>query len=128
MSLNKNKKTNYNLVVYLCIGIFITSILNMFLFTLLNFMFYKSNFYNNNNQSNTQVVNIDNTPKYDKIDINNCSYESLDNLEGIGEVKAKKIINNRPYKDIYQIKKLIGEKTFDNIKNYIKTKEVNDDE
>lgn len=118
MSLNKNKKQNYNFVVKICISIFIINFLMMFMLACLNLMFYKANFYNNNYQS--QIVNIDNTPKFDKININTCSFQALDGLEGIGEVKANKIINNRPYKDIYELRKVIGEKTFNNIKEYIK--------
>lgn len=94
----------------------------------LNIMFYKANFYNNNYQTNAQIVNIDNKPNIDKININDCSCEALDSLDGIGEVKANKIIENRPYKDIYEIRKFIGETTFNNIKDYIMVKEVQDEQ
>lgn len=126
MNLRKNGNMNYNMVVKLGFVLCILVTLMMFILAALTIMFYKANFYNNNYQ--TQIVNIDNSPKYEKLDINNCSYEALDELEGIGEIKAKKIINNRPYNDIYQLKNKIGEKTFSNIKDYIKTKEVKDDE
>lgn len=104
--LNKYKKYNYNEVVKLQVAIFICQLLIVILFFIFNAMFYR--------------VNIDNSPKYEKIDLNTCSYEALDNLEGIGEVKANKIIKGRPYDDIYQVKKIIGDKTFNKIKNNIK--------
>lgn len=121
MSLNRDRKSNYNLVTFLCIGIFVAGIINIFLAVILNIMFYKANFNINNssNNNNTQIVNIDNTKKYDKININECSFEALDSLRGIGEVKANKIIENRPYNDIYELRKIIGETTFNNTKDYI---------
>lgn len=124
--LNKYGKYNYNEVVKLLIGIFICQFIILILFTIANLMFYRVNFNNSNNSNNTQIVNIDNSPKYEKIDLNTCSYEALDNLEGIGEVKANKIINGRPYEDIYQIKKIVGDKTFDKIKNNIKVGDDNE--
>ena len=113
-----NRKYNYNSVNRLLIGVIISQTILIFLIVLFIFMFYRVNFYNNNYQ--TQVVNIDNSPKYDKIDINTCSYEALDSLEGIGSVRANKIIAARPHKDIYQVKKIVGDRTFDKIKNKIK--------
>lgn len=119
-----NRKYNYNSVNKLLIGVIISQTILIFLIILFIGMFYRVNFNNvnnnNNSQTNNQVVHIDNRPKFDKIDINNCSYEALDNLEGIGEVRANKIIAGRPHKDIFQIKKIVGEKTFDKIKNNIK--------
>lgn len=118
MSLNSNKKMNYNSVVKLLVAVTIIQTFLAVMFIVLNLMFYRANF-NQNINNNTQIVNIDNSPKYEKVDINTCSYEVLDNLKGIGEVKANEIIKNRPYEDIYQVKKIIGEKTFENIKNHI---------
>lgn len=119
MNLKRNGNLNVNLVVKLVFFLCIINILGMFMLATLNIMFYKANFYNNNYQTNAQIVNIDNKPNIDKININDCSYETLDSLDGIGEVKANKIIENRPYKDIYEIRKFIGETTFNNIKDYI---------
>lgn len=119
-----NRKVNYNLVAKLLIGVVICQFFLVVLLMLQNIMFYRANFYNNNYQ--TQIVNIDNTPKHDKIDINTCSYEALDSLDGIGSVKADKIIAGRPYKDIYQVKKIVGDRTFDKIKNYIKVGGTNE--
>ena len=116
---------NYNIIVKLCYRIFILDVLLFLGIFILCIMFYKANFTinntnnNSNNSNNTQIVNIDNSKKYDKININKCSFEALDNLTGIGEVKAKRIIENRPYKDVYELRKIIGETTFDNIKEYI---------
>lgn len=121
-----NRKYNYNSVNRLLIGVIISQTILIFLIVLFIFMFYRANFYNNNYQTNTQVVNIDNSPKYDKIDINTCSYEALDSLEGIGSVRANKIIAARPHKDIYQVKKIVGDRTFDKIKNKIKVGGIDD--
>lgn len=119
MNLKKVGQANYNLVVKLLVGLLVIGFLMMFMLGVLVGMYYKTNFYNNNYQTQTQIVNIDNTPKVDKININNCSHEALDSLKGIGEIKANKIINNRPYNDIYEIKEVVGETTFENIKNFI---------
>lgn len=120
MSLNKNKKNNYNLIVILVMFIAFIHVLSFFMLITLNTMFYKSNFYNKNYQNNNQVVNINNLNEDEKININTCSIKALDSLGGIGETKAYKIISNRPYTDIYQIREVIGEKTFNNIKDKIK--------
>lgn len=128
MNLKRNGNLNVNLVVKLVFFLCIINILGMFMLATLNIMFYKANFYNNNYQTNAQIVNIDNKPNTDKININDCSCEALDSLDGIGEFKANKIIENRPYKDIYEIRKFIGETTFNNIKDYIMVKEVQDEQ
>ncbi len=119
MNLKKAGQANYNLVVKLLVGLFIIGFLMMFMLGVLVGMYYRTNFYNNNYHAQTQIVNIDNTPKVDKININNCSYEALNSLKGIGEIKAKKIISNRPYNDIYEIKEIVGKTTFENNKNLI---------
>lgn len=113
-----NRKFNYSLVCKLLVSVVCCQFVIIVLFGILTAMYYRANFYNVNYQ--TQNVYIDNTPKLDKIDINTCSYEALDSLEGIGAVRANRIINNRPYKDIYQVKKLVGETTFNKIKDKIK--------
>lgn len=119
MILNKNSKINYNLVVKLIFGLCVINIMGMFMLAVLNIMFYKANFNNTNYQTNTQIVNIDNKPKFDKININDCSFEALDSLRGVGPIKATRIINNRPYKDIYELRRVVGEATFNNIKDFI---------
>lgn len=116
MNLNQIKKNNYNSVVKLLIVVVVINCFMTFSMLFLNFMFYRANFSNNV----TQIVNVDTTPKFDKIDINSCSKEALDSLEGIGSTKANKIMSNRPYSDIYELRKAVGQATFDKIKNKVK--------
>lgn len=120
MSLNNNMKYQSNILIKVIIAMFIVNIILMFCMILQNVMFYKANF-GTINQTVTQNVNIDTRPHIDKININNCSFEALDTLRGIGEKKANLIISNRPYKDIYELRKVIGDTTFNNIKDFIST-------
>jgi len=55
------------------------------------------------------------------IDINAASQSELESLPGIGPVKAKSIIEGRPYKSINDLRRLkgIGEKTLDKFKDMI---------
>lgn len=71
-------------------------------------------------QNQTVNLNIGNTEdKNNKINLNSCSYEALITFPTIDKVKAEKIIENRPYVDIYQIMKIdgIGKETLEAIKN-----------
>lgn len=60
-----------------------------------------------------------------KININNCNIEDLTKLKGLGEIKAKKIIDyrelNGQFKSIEELLNIdgIGETTFAKIKDYI---------
>jgi competence protein ComEA len=55
------------------------------------------------------------------ININTASAGELEKLKGIGEVRAKAIIDNRPYGSVDELrtKGILGEKTLDAIKNKI---------
>ncbi len=113
----------YNRMFKAMIIIQITLIILVLLMILQNVMFYKSNFSNDNYVNQTVNVNtLDNKTKSEKININECSFEALENLTGIGEAKATKIISNRPYLDIYEIRKVVGDRTFSVIKDKITTK------
>jgi DNA uptake protein ComE-like DNA-binding protein len=56
-----------------------------------------------------------------KIDINKADSSELENLPGIGPVTAKKIIDNRPYKRIEDLKenKIVSAKVFEQIKDLV---------
>ena len=64
-------------------------------------------------------------PKKEPIDINTASAEELQSLKGIGDVYAKKIIDNRPYKrkDELIAKKVVPQATYDKIKDHIIAKQ-----
>lgn len=56
-----------------------------------------------------------------KININSTSISELESLPGIGESKARDIINNAPYKSIYDLKEkcILGEKLFNSLEGMI---------
>lgn len=55
------------------------------------------------------------------ININTASVSELDSLEGIGQVRAQKIIDNRPYSSIEELlsKKVLPKEVFEKIKDKI---------
>lgn len=61
-----------------------------------------------------------------KININSCSKEALISLPDIGPVLAERIIDERPYVDIYALDKVrgIGPDTIEAIKDKITAKEL----
>lgn len=77
-------------------------------------------------QTQTQTVTVS-TEEPDKININNCSKEALEHLSNIGDILADRIINNRPYIDIYELKNVSGidDKIFNSIKEYVETGDNN---
>lgn len=84
------------------------------LFSLANIFYINSRAVPSVNQS--QVVNVGNNLQ-NKININNCSLEALQRIPNVGRIKAKAIIANRPYKDVYEVEKIkgIGQKTINTL-------------
>lgn len=53
------------------------------------------------------------------INVNKASAVDLQKIKGVGPVRAKKIIENRPFRDIYELSKIagLGKKRMDAIIN-----------
>ncbi|MCE7897911.1 MAG: ComEA family DNA-binding protein [bacterium] len=51
----------------------------------------------NSQISNSQITNPEHNQNSNLININTASVDELDSLEGIGETRAKAIVDNRPY-------------------------------
>ncbi|MFA6081351.1 MAG: helix-hairpin-helix domain-containing protein [Patescibacteria group bacterium] len=66
-------------------------------------------------------TSIDQPPANQMISLNSATIEELDQLPGIGQVTANKIIINRPYLTIEELltKKTINKNVFEKIKNLI---------
>ena len=63
----------------------------------------------NDSNQNINTINIGtNTKDKTKVDINNAYKEELMSIKGVGEKKADLIINNRPYKSIWDLSKIDG--------------------
>ena len=76
----------------------------------------------------TRVIDIIDSDKKEKININTCSIEALINLPDIGNILATRIVENRPYLDIYELTKIegIGKIRFEAIKEFITCTERED--
>ena len=63
------------------------------------------------NDINQNINNINistNTKDKTKVDINKADKEALMSIKGIGDKKANMIIDNRPYKSIWEMSKIDG--------------------
>lgn len=107
--LKKEKILEFLLIV-------LVSILINFIFT---FIVNKSTY---KNIQQTQTVNINAKEEKEKIDINKASKKELLMLPNIGEKTADKIIQNRPYKSIYELINIegLGEETIKELEGRIK--------
>lgn len=77
------------------------------------------------NQTQTVTVDTANSKLHsDKININTATIKELQFLPGIGEDKAKAIIDNRPFTNISQLLNVkgIGSTTYNQIKSEVKIK------
>lgn len=53
------------------------------------------------------------------LNVNKASEKELQKIKGVGPVRAKKMIENRPFRDLYELSKIagIGKKRMDAIIN-----------
>lgn len=58
--------------------------------------------------------------KIERINVNKATEKQLKGLPNIGDVRTKNIIKNRPIKSEEQLKKVLGKKTYESIKDKIK--------
>lgn len=73
---------------------------------------------NTNTNTNTITINVPGTePAAERIDINRSSAEALETLPGIGPTLARRIIDGRPYADVYELDRVegIGPETIDGL-------------
>ncbi len=69
-----------------------------------------------------QTASPTQTPSDGKVNINSATSSELDTLPGVGPVTAQKIIDNRPYKTLEELKekKAVNKTTFEKIKDKVK--------
>ncbi len=73
-----------------------------------------------NSINQNQNVNINTSSNLEsKINLNTATQKELESLPGIGEVKAKKIIQHRPYTNISQLLNVVGGKVYETIKDKV---------
>lgn len=67
------------------------------------------------------VANLATGQSTEAININTASESQLDSLSGIGQITAEKIINNRPYSTIEELKdkKVLSQSVFEKIKEKV---------
>lgn len=75
-----------------------------------------------NSESVSTGVVADSVADVGSISINTASAETLQNLKGIGEVTAQKIISGRPYHELKDlvINKILSEKLFESLSSQLK--------
>ena len=63
--------------------------------------------------NNVSIIGDNNSMGAEKIDLNSASQEALESLPGIGKVLAARIIEGRPYDDLWALNRVkgIGPKT-----------------
>lgn len=85
------------------------SITNLLITVLVCSVFTILNLYTDHSvmQTATQTVNI-NAQQKEKIDLNTASLEQIKSLPNIGDKLAKKIVDNRPYKSIWDLQRIDG--------------------
>ena len=69
----------------------------------------------------SQKVSVSESQKSGKVNINTASESELDSLEGVGEVRSKLILDNRPYSKVSDLveKAKIPESVYEKIKDKI---------
>ena len=75
------------------------------------------------NEKESEALGVDNIEEVSRlVSINNSSTSELESLKGIGEVRAKEIISNRPYQDLYGLVEsgVLSEDLFNKLENQLK--------
>ncbi|MEK3792512.1 helix-hairpin-helix domain-containing protein [Paenibacillus sp. FSL R7-0204] len=100
--------------------ILICSLVLFFILSL--FITYNNSHSREITNTNTNTINIDTTDKREgQLNINLCSREALIALPGVGNVLADRIIEGRPYIDVYALDRVdgIGQETIELLKGKV---------